>query len=316
LLFAICPFAILFGLSSSLTMALRLGAAVAVKMPGIASSLYEQTLCARIAAQRPLPAVSYLLLDTRTGQLLGERWDSPSGRIPVGSLVKPFAALAYAESHRFSYPVFLCRGNADGCWWPRGHGRIGMKNAIEGSCNAYFRQLVREVSLEHLQFVIRSLGIDGEPDPFSEQALVGLGAGWPVTPVSIARAYCALAARSEEPGVKELIQGMALSARTGTGQAVSSAVPRTAFLVKTGTGPCVHSAPEAETRVGEEVWARLLDPNLGIEVHLSHGSGDGYAVVLWPADSPRYALLLAVHGMPGAKAAAVCGEILRAAGVE
>jgi hypothetical protein len=137
--------------------------------------------------------------------------------------------------------------------------------------------------------VIRRFGLAGEPDEFGPQTLMGLGRGWSVTPVSIARAYCALVARSQDPGVRELIQGMALSARTGTGLAVSRAVSRTGLLVKTGTAPCVHQ-PQSP--------------------------GDGYAVVLWPADAPRFTLLVGVHGAPGAKAAAVCGEILRAAGVE
>lgn len=266
---------------------IALGAVFAGPVCRFAASLYEQSLAARIAARSPRSGVAYLLLDARTGQLLGKRWDSPHQPIPVGSLVKPFTALAYAESHNFTYPVYLCRASVDGCWLPRGHGRVGIELAIGNSCNAYFRQLAREVRLEDVKRVRGRFGIEDGPDQGVGRDLVGLGAGWPVAPVSIVRAYCELAARSGDPGVSELIHGMALSARSGTGRALDHAVPGAVVLVKTGTAPCIHQP---------------------------RSPGDGYAIVLWPADSPRFALLVGVHGVPGAQAAAVCGRILRAAG--
>jgi cell division protein FtsI/penicillin-binding protein 2 len=250
------------------------------------SSLYEQSLSSGIASHFSLPGVSYVLLDARTGRVLDLRWDESSRPVPVGSLVKPFTALAYAESHHFTYPVLLCRGGVDGCWLSHGHGRIGMKEAIAQSCNAYFRQLAREVRPDNFELVAHRFGMPAALEHTRGAVLVGLGVDWQVAPVSIARAYCQLAERVQDPGVTEVIRGMALSGAIGTGRAVDGAVQGFAALVKTGTAPCVHAPPSP---------------------------GDGYTIALWPAESPRFALLVRVHGVPGAQAAAVCGRMLRAA---
>lgn len=265
---------------------LALGMA-AVDLPGLCgSSLYEQSLASALASRFSLPGVSYVLLDARTGSVLGLRWDESSRPVPVGSLVKPFTALAYAESHRFSYPVLLCRGTTDGCWLSRGHGRLDMKEAIAQSCNAYFRQLAREVRQEDFELVARRFGMQAAFDRTCSPAFVGLGADWQVPPVTIARAYCQLAERAQDPGVGEVIRGMALSGQMGTGRVVDSTGTGLVALVKTGTAPCGH-APRS--------------------------TGDGFTIALWPAESPRFALLVRVHGVPGAQAAAVCGRMLHVA---
>ncbi|MGH8629855.1 MAG: hypothetical protein ACREU7_03690, partial [Burkholderiales bacterium] len=46
--------------------------------------------------------------------------------------------------------------------------------------------------------------------------------------------------------------------------------------------------------------------------HLGRAPGDGYAVAIYPAQAPRFALLVSVHGAPGSHAAAVAGRMLRA----
>ena len=265
---------------------LTLGPAAFVPLSFCGSSFYQQSLASSIARHFSLPGVSYVLLDARTGSVLNLCWDESSRLGPVGSLVKPFTALAYAESHRFAYPVLVCRGSADGCWLSRGHGRIGMPEAIAQSCNAYFRQLAREVRPEDFELVAHRFGMPTALEHTRSTALVGLGTEWQVAPVSIARAYCRLAERAQDPGVNEVIRGMALSGAIGTGRAVDSAVLGFAVLVKTGTAPCVHTPPSP---------------------------GDGYTIALWPAESPRFALLVRVHGVPGAQAAAVCGRMLQGA---
>src|SRR5262245_48316373 len=80
---------------------------------------------------------AYLLLDATTRELLASRWDDMDRPLPVGSLIKPFTALAYAQGHAFTYPTFTCRGAADACWLTAGHGPIGIVDAVAGSCNAY-----------------------------------------------------------------------------------------------------------------------------------------------------------------------------------
>jgi len=225
-------------------------------------------------AQLAFAQTSYLLLDARTGAVLQETWPGAARPVPLGSLVKPFTALAYAETHGFRYPEFECRG--DLCWLPRGHGRLGIREAIAHSCNAYFLRLAAET--KSAGDLAARFGIPG-PGPDSPPAeLVGLGDGWRAAPLDIARAFCELAARRGAPGVDELLDGMALSAAIGTGNAIHARA-----LVKTGTAPCVHP--------------RRMP-------------GDGYVIALYPAEAPRIALLVQVHGVPGAQAARIAAELL------
>jgi cell division protein FtsI/penicillin-binding protein 2 len=72
---------------------------------------------------------------------------------------------------------------------------------------------------------------------------------------------------------------MLQSSQTGTGRAVGMRA-----LVKTGTAACDHPAGQP---------------------------GDGYVVALYPAEAPKYTLLVQIHGVPGATAAAAAGKMLR-----
>ena len=248
--------------------------------------LRQQSL-ARLLEQRfPEQDLSYLLLDARSGALIAERWPDASQPLPMGSLLKPFTALAYGEAHGFQYPEYVCRGQAGGCWRPRGHGRIGLTQAVAHSCNAYFRSLAAQVTAEELSAVLARYGVNAADPADSASAKIGVGKGWKVPPLEMARAYLALASRSSDPGADDLAAGMLLSARLGTGSAVDTALgpPLAGARVKTGTAPCLHSHKLP---------------------------GDGYAVVLYPAESPRFLLLVQVHGVPGSKAAVSAGRIMR-----
>lgn len=94
--------------------------------------------------------VSYLLLDANSGVLLTSHWENYDKPIPLGSLVKPFTALAYAGAHDFRYPTYICRGQASGCWQARPHGQLDIVSAIAVSCNSYFRSLAGNVTAEQL----------------------------------------------------------------------------------------------------------------------------------------------------------------------
>ncbi len=248
------------------------------------ASLYDQSIAQVLRKQFSSPALSYLVIDVPTGTRVAARWQKLDQPVPTGSMVKPFTALAYRAAHGDQYPAFTCRGTADGCWLPHGHGRIGMPEAIGYSCNAYFRKLAATVSRQDFEQVSYRFGFrEGFPRPLPS-ALVGLGGGPESSPEQIVRAYVALTGQSGEPGVKELLQGMALSARAGTASAIQQSLPGAPVLAKTGTAPCVHN-PRAP--------------------------GDGYTIILYPAESPRLAVLVRVHGVPGARAAGVGGEILR-----
>jgi cell division protein FtsI/penicillin-binding protein 2 len=241
----------------------------------VAGSLYEQSLVRLLRERFPEARTSYLLVDARTGRLVDSRWENAERPVPVGSLVKPFTALAYGEAHQYRYPEYVCRGKASRCWLERGHGRIGISEAVAQSCNAYFRALAAEVRVEDVANLAQRYGMEGPPAGSAAQTLIGLGSGWRVAPLELARAYCRLVA---EPRAAELVRGMAISARSGTGRAARMG------LAKTGTAPCVH---------------RRKAP------------GDGYVMAFYPAESPRYAVLVRVHGVPGAEAAVVAGQMLR-----
>jgi len=79
--------------------------------------------------------------------------------------------------------------------------------------------------------------------------------------------------------VAEILAGLRQAAKSGT----ASAIGRGA-LAKTGTAPCVAKRRH---------------------------KGDGFTVVLEPADAPRIALFVRVHGVPGAEAAKSAANLLR-----
>jgi cell division protein FtsI/penicillin-binding protein 2 len=240
------------------------------------------------------PDVEYILVDARTGEILSARWEKPNEPVPLGSLVKPFTALAYGEEHSFQFPEFECHGKRDRCWYPRGHGQINLVQAVAQSCNAYFLMLASDLRPSSVAAVLRRYSIYDVSDKVSADSLVGLGSAWKISPARMLRAYAELSRRRDQPGVSEIIRGMEISERSGTGLAVGSALRRSGAtaITKTGTAPCVHSD----------------DPEAGTH----HGfAGDGYVIALYPAADPQLALMVRLHSAPGSKAAEVAGKMLR-----
>jgi cell division protein FtsI/penicillin-binding protein 2 len=247
-------------------------------------SLFAQSAAEALSRDFPGPDVSFLLLDARTGRTLASRWDHLDSPVPLGSLVKPFTALAYGEQHDFHYPAHICRGTATGCWLPRGHGEIGLTSAIAYSCNSYFRMLTANLTAADVAPIAARFGIEPPERDAHGPVLAGIGNRWRISPPRMASAYLELIRSREQPGVRDILAGMAQSAQHGTGAAVGRALPFPAALVKTGTAPCTHS-PRAP--------------------------GDGFAIVLTPADQPQLLLMVRVHGVPGAQAAKTAGLMLR-----
>ncbi len=225
-----------------------------------------------VLAEFAEPDLSYLWLDARTSEVIEARWDDRERPAPPGSLVKPFTALAWGARNGYRYPALTCDGGR--CWYARGHGRLDLAGAIGHSCNSYFTTLARDLEPGDLRPLCARFGLG---DPPTRGSLIGLGGEWKIAPLALARAYAEMARCSAEPGIAEIVRGMALSARHGTGQRIHAAV-----LVKTGTAPCVHRRPIP---------------------------GDGYTIAIDPG---RTVLLVRVHGVPGAEAAATAGRMLRA----
>jgi hypothetical protein len=246
-------------------------------------SLFAQSAAGVLKRNFANPDLSFMLLDARTGKIIASRWDDPDVPIPMGSLVKPFTAIAYGEQHEFRYPAHVCHGTASGCWRPRGHGHIDLTNAVAYSCNSYFERLSAHLTAQDVAPAAARFDIEPPPAFATGPALVGIGQQWVISPTRISRAYLELVRRREQPGVREIVEGMAISARQGTGAAVDHALTYGEALVKTGTAPCTHT---------------------------TRAPGDGFAIAIWPADQPRVLLLVRVHGVPGAQAAKSAGEIL------
>jgi cell division protein FtsI/penicillin-binding protein 2 len=255
----------------------------AVSEPVNGSSLFAQSAGEALAHDFLSRDISFLLLDAHTGQVLASRWDHPDAPIPMGSLLKPFTALAYGEQHGFRYPRHTCRGTSTGCWLARGHGAVDLTAAIALSCNSYFRVLTADLSVDDVSPTATRFGLETPGPETSGPELAGLGTRWRTSPLRVAHAYLELVRRRQQPGVSQVIEGMALSAQHGTGAEVHRAFPFPYALVKTGTAVCTHSR---------------------------HAPGDGFAVALIPADNPQILLMVRVHGVPGAQAAKTAGQML------
>jgi cell division protein FtsI/penicillin-binding protein 2 len=246
-------------------------------------SLFSQSAVLVLEREFSSADISYLLLDARTGTLLSSRWDDPAKPIPLGSLVKPFTALAYGETHQNQFPRHFCRGEASGCWQMHPHGNLDLVTAISVSCNSYFRALAENLTGEQLIPIAKRFALD-PPDPtLSGPPLMGLGDRWPIAPIKMARAYLELHQRRDQPVVREILAGMAQSARNGTGKGVGEALIHADALVKTGTAPCTHPR---------------------------FAPGDGFVVAMVPANQPELLLLVRVHSVPGATAALTAGHML------
>jgi cell division protein FtsI/penicillin-binding protein 2 len=161
---------------------------------------------------------------------------------------------------------------------------VNLDAAIAHSCNSYFRMLTADLTAAEVFPVAARFGLDAPSAELSGPALAGLGNGWLISPLHMARAYLELLRDRDQPGARQILAGMAESAQRGTGLAVDRALPNPDALVKTGTAVCTHRA---------------------------HAPGDGFTVVLLPAEQPQVVLMVRVHGVPGAQAAKTAGKMLR-----
>jgi len=160
--------------------------------------------------------VTWLLMDPTTNAVIDSRWHDPAAAIPPGSLVKPFAALAYAQGHDYRYPRYECRGDETGCWLPAGHGQIGIVDAIARSCNSYFRELSKQLLPARIEGLARRFGLTPPPPDAPSESYRDLGSAWRIAPLDLGRGYHELLRRRQQPGVAPLIEGMRKARRGGT----------------------------------------------------------------------------------------------------
>jgi hypothetical protein len=239
-------------------------------------NLHTQAAAALLARDFNDPDLSYLLLD-ENGQIMAQRWEHPERELPVGSLVKPFLAVAYGQTHS-TFPQFQCAGGKT-CWLAHGHGKLQIRDAVAQSCNSYFQQLIADAGPALVQ-ALANYPVHGPPGSAESVSV----SGWAV-PLDLAQAYLALTNHARDAAVFPVLQGMGLSAQHGTGKAAGAALSHASMLAKTGTAPCTHAKKVP---------------------------GDGFALLMTPADHPRAVLLVRLHGHPGSMAAGVGGRMLAA----
>ena len=275
------------------------------------SGLYAQAASALLDRSFPSRRVEYLLLDLRTRQTVAVRWAHVEKPIPVGSLLKPFVALAFGELHANlssessstrQFPALYCHGKQDSCWRVGGHGSLGLEQALAESCNAYFLALAKDLSasgdgMAAIDRVSASYGLPAPPadsiaglgERQMPPMLIGVTPEWRIPPGALAQAYAALTAYPRSEIVSRLLNGMRLAASPG-GTAAQVGQHPGGVLAKTGTAPCV---PEPDASSGRCI-----------------ANGDGLVVVLTPAMNPDRLLFVRQRGTTGAQTAELAGEML------
>ena len=251
------------------------------------SSLFAQGVSAVLERQFGRANLSWLLVD-RFSSVLAEDWPDAGNAIAPGSLLKPFLASAYGEQNDWRYPSVFCAGTADRCWYPHGHGEIGLEEALAQSCNAYFLHLAK--SLDQVRMHVRCVryGLNPPERRLEDEDMIGLTAVWRETPLSVARAYLALLEDRSAAAHDRIAAGMKAAARHGTARRAGIAFASQDLLAKTGTAPCLHR-PRA--------------------------TADGFALLMYPAVATRFLLLVRRHGATGAEAAKDAGAMLHAIGL-
>jgi hypothetical protein len=251
------------------------------------AALFAQSAAAALDHQFGNADLSWLLT-SRSGRVLAQRWPHPDQAFAPGSLLKPFIAAAYGEQHGGHYPHLRCAGTQSHCWYPPGHGEIGLEEALAQSCNAYFLGLSDSLDLKLARDTFARLGLHLALQPMHAQDLIGLTPLWRETPVTITHAYLALLDEQSNPSRGRIIAGMEAAARQGTARGASLAFGSQDMLAKTGTASCSHE-PRA--------------------------TADGFTLLLYPAADPRMLLLVRQHAATGAQTSTQAGAMLRALGL-
>ena len=237
-------------------------------------SIYAQSI--QTALARTTANLEILVLDLRTHETLADTFHSPATPIPVGSLLKPFLAVAYFKTHPGPSPTVVCHGHPDRCWKEGGHGAITLTDAIAQSCNAFFLSLARGITPADIPY------LPPPPTNPSPDTLIGLTPDWRISPGTLANAYASLLASPPNPTQTAILTGMRDSARRGTANRIG---PHPGgVLAKTGTAPCVDLPCKA--------------------------SGDGLVIAAVPSAHPTLLLLVRKRATTGAMTAAAAGPIL------
>ncbi len=167
------------------------------------------------------------LIATIDGKITSRSWPDAEMPVPIGSLIKPFTALAYAKQFGAPFPKVSCDGST--CWRSSGHGMLDFPHAMAVSCNTYFRRLADPLNPSEFANILNSFGVPATSQVLSRDARMGIGNDFGVAPYALVKAYAMLMQRQD----KETIEGLKLAGTIGTGKLWKGRV-----LVKTGTAAC------------------------------------------------------------------------------
>ena len=119
-----------------------------------------------------------------------------SGLYPPGSTIKPIVALSALENDVISTKLVIqCKGSIElygqkyHCWKEKGHGYMGLRNAIKQSCDVYFYEVARRLGVDRMSITAKKFGLGKKVlDSFSEEKigivpntkwkLKNIGKGW------------------------------------------------------------------------------------------------------------------------------------------
>lgn len=247
-----------------------------------------------------------------------------SGIYPPGSIFKPVVVMAAldnnkaVESTMFHCPGYFQLGNVRfHCWNKEGHGTIGMRKAIEQSCNAYFCQLGLACGNDLIHGMAAKLGFGKKTgievgmessgllpdDGWKKRVMhegwrkgdtcnfsIGQGA-LNVTPLQVAVYVAAIANGGN------VYRPRILKNERGEGELVRKMQwPKEALRVlKSG----MHDVIQADTGTGKR--ARIPDVEMaGKTGTAEYGAKTGHKKYGWmivfaPFDSPRYAMVMVIE---------------------
>ncbi len=210
-------------------------------------------LAALLALALPASATELVLWRLENGAIHGSRGDDRP--LPVGSLLKPFVAKAWARAHPGEDPPVVQCKPTSGCWRPSGHGSVGLVRALAVSCNTYFKKMAAQTPVAVLEATLRAEGFV-PPSLLTPEAAIGLGAddgAVTARPEALLRAYARLVGTpwNEAEGTRrDVLAGLRDSAAGGT----ASGLGRRGFWAKTGTVPALDGRP-----LGTSGWVVAVD---------------------------------------------------------
>lgn len=256
----------------------------------------------------------------------------------VGSVFKVAVASAALESGKESFE-YTCTGSCDigsvkfGCSSHTAHGKVGLKEALEKSCNTYFINLGREIGAEKLLETANLLGF-GQKTTFAEDLTADAGilpsvgeldnpaalanfsfgqGSFTASPFQIAQMFCAVAngGRYHEPYLVESVTDK--SGKTDYHKkkypvvAMDEAVSLRLTQLLTSVvenGNASPARPDRFPAAGKTATAQtgIYDKN-GNEICNTWFGG------FFPADAPKYAVVVMKQG--GSSGAYDCAPVFK-----